>query len=162
MKQLTLTQPWATLVASGAKRIETRSWRTDYRGPIAIHAAAGLNGLGQGAGQIELDYLCSCKPFAAALAGVPRPLPRGMIVAVAELDLVTSTVYADETLADSDLAAPDERAFGNYDAGRFMWLLSNVRPLPLPVRARGMQALVDVDRATSRLIRQQLENEVPA
>ena len=31
MKALTLTQPWATLVAIGAKRIETRIWRTDYR-----------------------------------------------------------------------------------------------------------------------------------
>src|SRR6202030_2406661 len=39
MKALTLTQPWATLVAIGAKRIETRSWPTLYRGPLAIYAA---------------------------------------------------------------------------------------------------------------------------
>lgn len=39
MKALSLTQPWASLVAVGAKRIETRSWRTSYRGPLAIHAA---------------------------------------------------------------------------------------------------------------------------
>ena len=38
MKALTLHQPWATLVAVGEKRIETRSWSTDYRGPLAIHA----------------------------------------------------------------------------------------------------------------------------
>ncbi len=41
MKALTLTQPWASLVAVGAKRIETRSWETNYRGTIAIHAAKG-------------------------------------------------------------------------------------------------------------------------
>lgn len=40
MKALTLWQPWASLVALGAKRIETRSWSTTYRGPLAIHAAA--------------------------------------------------------------------------------------------------------------------------
>ncbi len=40
MKALTVWQPWATLVAIGAKRIETRSWSTSYRGPLAIHAAA--------------------------------------------------------------------------------------------------------------------------
>ena len=34
VKALTLTQPWATLVAIGAKRIETRSWSTRYRGPL--------------------------------------------------------------------------------------------------------------------------------
>lgn len=45
MRGLTLTQPWAQLVAADAKRIETRSWRTHYRGPLAIHAAATLNGL---------------------------------------------------------------------------------------------------------------------
>ena len=32
VKALSLTQPWATLVAMGAKRIETRSWATSYRG----------------------------------------------------------------------------------------------------------------------------------
>lgn len=38
MKALTLHQPWATLVAVGAKQVETRGWATRYRGPIAIHA----------------------------------------------------------------------------------------------------------------------------
>lgn len=40
MKVLTLWQPWASLVALGVKTIETRSWSTKYRGPLAIHAAA--------------------------------------------------------------------------------------------------------------------------
>lgn len=39
MKAITLWQPWASLVATGAKIIETRSWGTRHRGPIAIHAA---------------------------------------------------------------------------------------------------------------------------
>lgn len=39
MKALSLTQPWASLVAIGAKRIETRSWSTSYRGLVAIHAS---------------------------------------------------------------------------------------------------------------------------
>lgn len=40
MKAITLWQPWASLLACGAKQYETRSWATNYRGPIAIHAAA--------------------------------------------------------------------------------------------------------------------------
>lgn len=40
MKALTLRQPWASLVALGVKTIETRSWSTKYRGPLAIHAGA--------------------------------------------------------------------------------------------------------------------------
>lgn len=39
MKALTLWQPWASLLACGAKKYETRGWETKYRGPIAIHAA---------------------------------------------------------------------------------------------------------------------------
>lgn len=39
MKAITLWQPWASLLACGAKHYETRSWPTNYRGPIAIHAA---------------------------------------------------------------------------------------------------------------------------
>ena len=37
MKALTVRQPWASLIAVGAKRVETRSWPTAYRGPRAIH-----------------------------------------------------------------------------------------------------------------------------
>ena len=38
MKALTLYQPYASLIAVGAKTIETRSWGTSYRGGLLIHA----------------------------------------------------------------------------------------------------------------------------
>lgn len=40
MKALTVKQPWASLIASGIKDIENRSWKTNYRGRIYIHASA--------------------------------------------------------------------------------------------------------------------------
>lgn len=43
MKCISLWQPWASLIAIGAKHCETRSWETLYRGPIAIHAAKTWN-----------------------------------------------------------------------------------------------------------------------
>lgn len=42
MKALSLTEPWATLVVTGEKKIETRSWKTPYRGLLAIQAAKGF------------------------------------------------------------------------------------------------------------------------
>lgn len=42
MKALSLWQPWASLVALGEKRIETREWSTRYRGELAIHATASM------------------------------------------------------------------------------------------------------------------------
>jgi len=36
MKAITLRQPWANLIAEGKKTIETRKWRTEYRGDLVI------------------------------------------------------------------------------------------------------------------------------
>lgn len=38
LRCITLHQPYASLVARRLKRFETRSWKTSYRGPLAIHA----------------------------------------------------------------------------------------------------------------------------
>ena len=43
MKVITLRQPWATLVAEGIKKYEFRSWKTNYRGKVLIHAGAGID-----------------------------------------------------------------------------------------------------------------------
>lgn len=40
MKCLSVKQPWASLIASGRKTIELRTWFTKYRGPIIICASA--------------------------------------------------------------------------------------------------------------------------
>ena len=39
MKVLSLTEPYATLIKEKTKRIETRSWKTSYRGELYIHAS---------------------------------------------------------------------------------------------------------------------------
>lgn len=39
MKALSVRQPWAWLIAAGYKDIENRSWTTDFRGRIYIHAS---------------------------------------------------------------------------------------------------------------------------
>ena len=81
MKAFTLTQPWATLVAISAKRIETRSWGTDYRGPLAIHAAKGWTE--------PCVRLFFKEPFKSILekAGYKlfSLLPRGEVIAVCDL-----------------------------------------------------------------------------
>lgn len=56
---LTFRDPWGTLVALGAKRIETRSWSTPHRGPLAIHIAKTL--------PPEAKAWCDEAPFRQAL-----------------------------------------------------------------------------------------------
>ena len=36
MKALSVRQPWANMIAAGEKTIETRTWATNYRGPLLI------------------------------------------------------------------------------------------------------------------------------
>ncbi len=136
MKAITIWQPWASLIAAGVKRIETRSCSTAYRGPLAIHAALQLS--------ISQRYLCSREPFRSALmqAGLPwseglrgYEFPLGAVVAVVQL-------AACIRITDGTLLPPEpERSLGEYRRGRWMWVLRNVRRLPRPVRAVGQQGL---------------------
>lgn len=42
MRVLSVKQPWASLIASGRKSVELRSWSTKYRGPVLILAGSGI------------------------------------------------------------------------------------------------------------------------
>lgn len=132
---LSLTQPWATLVAIGAKRRETRCWPTRFRGWIAIHAAKGFPG--------DCQRLCAGWPFADALKGIggytnTNQLPRGAVIAVARLTECVATAKWAPT-HDSD-----EFHFGNYeeiDSGngkpRYSFALEDVRRLREPFACKG-------------------------
>ena len=129
MKAITLTQPWATLVAIGAKHFETRSWETDHTGLIAIHAGKGIPGnLG---GERGHRARCAEEPFKAVLelAGLdPETLPRGEVVAVANLRGCFETCGYGAGLCESVGVRPAEfeRSFGDYTPGRFAWALDEV------------------------------------
>jgi hypothetical protein len=155
MKALTIWQPWATLVAIGAKRIETRGWETRYRGWLAIHAARKSTP--------DLRDLVTEWPFAEVLQPHIHEhgaLPLGAIVAVARLvgcerseDLV-DRIALDEPTRDPDF--PEfERVFGGYAPGRFGWILGDVFALPEPIEVGGAQGLWTVAEHHVEAIQQQ-------
>jgi hypothetical protein len=39
MKALSIRQPWASLIIAGIKPVENRTWKSNYRGPLLIHAS---------------------------------------------------------------------------------------------------------------------------
>ena len=43
MKALSIRQPWAWLIVYGGKDVENRTWKTNYRGPVLIHASKTLD-----------------------------------------------------------------------------------------------------------------------
>ncbi len=66
MKALSLRQPWASLIADGRKTIETRTWRTRYRGPLAIHASARPYADLPTGGIVAVAWLYGCRPMEEA------------------------------------------------------------------------------------------------
>lgn len=152
MKALTLTQPWATLIAVGSKRIETRSWGTNHRGRIAIHAAKGLAPVG---GKRGLYELCREEPFCSAISEAPfstreegfdsaRELPFGAVVATARLADVKRIDMALRAQVLSQTLTPHEIEFGDYSSGRYAWILEDVVALSMPVECKGALSLWDV------------------
>jgi hypothetical protein len=131
VKVLTITQPYATLITIGAKKIETRNWPTKYRGPLAIHAAKGITKYER--------FLFEDSPFreafrAAGMTSADVDAQRGHIIAVAEI------VACAEADNHAQVGEP-EFSFGDYTPGRFMWLLKNVRRLDKPVLVKGALGL---------------------
>ena len=43
MKVLTIRQPWASLIMAGLKEYEFRSWKTNHRGELLIHAGKTID-----------------------------------------------------------------------------------------------------------------------
>jgi hypothetical protein len=149
MKALTLTQPWATLVAIGAKRIETRSWGTSYRGPLAIHAAKGFPKWAQETCLEDQFWKALNGKRPMVLAYKPK-LPCGVVLATCRLIDCRSTVYkVPNGVAVFEkypkLETDQELEFGDYAPGRWAWVLEDVKPLPEPIPAKGSLGLWDFD-----------------
>lgn len=65
MKALSVKQPWANLIASGKKTIETRTWVTDYRGELLIVSSKSPNIEPAGCA-LAIVHLVDCRPMTKA------------------------------------------------------------------------------------------------
>lgn len=140
LKAITLWQPWASAIALGVKRRETRSWPIRYRGPLAIHASAHRH-------RGDLERLAADPTWLRVLAPLwanrdlearIAALPFSAIVAIVD---VSGCLPTDGLVAHPSFMSPDERALGNYAPGRFAWLLNNLRPLAAPIPCAGRQGI---------------------
>ncbi len=140
-------------MAISAKKIETRQWSTDYRGPVAIHSAKG------GLNNADLYDECNKAFFKGALWdksyahdnwSVPTNIfPFGCIIAVGNLSVCRPTDYF-------AYISNQERAFGNYDPGRFGMVFENVVKLKEPIPWKSRQGkLLELDVKTELRLREQ-------
>lgn len=121
MRAISLWQPWASAIALGIKTIETRKLPTNYRGPLAIHAARYWPRQNRDFADAEYE------------AGrLPRIVHFGAIVATCSLVDCMDTWRARQRISDI------EEIYGDYSSGRYAWYLDDIRalanPIPWPCR----------------------------
>ncbi len=177
MKCISLHQPWASLVVLGAKKFETRSWPTSYRGPLLIHAAKKWNP--------QLQATCFSDPIEGELydaghisndglggkSSWKNPLPFGSIIGGVSLDECYEVVPCQRSPAEAQdplmdelasasgqriqLPAGDEWRFGDFGIGRFAWQLSNPRRFAMPIPFCGRQGFFNVP---AEVVAEQMES----
>lgn len=120
MKVISVKEPFASLIASGKKTIETRSFKTNYRGELFIHASGKgiakefMNGFVEKLIEnIDMNYgniICRCN--------------------------LVDCILMDEEFISSVKQNLVEYNCGEYKVGRYAWILKDVEPI-YPIFAKG-------------------------
>lgn len=131
---LTVCAPFAHLIASGAKKIENRPRRTNYRGRLLVHA-----GVRRTYGGHSADY------WAWLFDVEPSVLVYGSIVGV--VDVVDCVSIGSPALT----VPPCPHAIGPW-----CWILANARRLSAPVPLSGKLGLFRVDAFTLARVGEEL------
>ncbi len=131
MKVLTIKEPFATLIKNKVKYIETRSWKTNYRGELYIHA--GLSkiskevkerpGLSELYNESELSYgyiICKC-------------------------NLVDCVYMTEEFIKKTKEENLNNFIAGHYEVGRYAWLLQDIEVIK-PIEAKGQLGIWNYPR----------------
>lgn len=122
MKVLSIKEPFATLIKENQKKIETRSWKTNYRGIIYIHASKPkinskdkrIQGLLKLIPNINMNYgniICKC--------------------------ILKDCIYMDENFLEQIKKDTQEYMCGEYKLGRYAWILEEIEVLETTIPAKG-------------------------
>ena len=133
MKAITIIEPWATLLVVGEKQYETRDWKCDYRGLMAIHSGM----------KIISEYYYSlgvieCMENSEVTQGILKR-HRGNVIAIATLKDIHS--MTDEFINEQ---TETEQDLGLWKIGRYAWEFTDIKPLPKPIPVRGMPGLWNI------------------
>ena len=122
MKVLSLMEPWGSLIKEKIKYIETRSWKTNYRGELYIHTS--LKKIPKKDERIQnLVNLLQDKD-----------IKYGYIIAKCNL---VDCVYMDEDFVNKIKNENSiEFMCGEYAVGRYAWILKDIEMIK-PIEAKG-------------------------
>ena len=125
MKVLTLKQPWATLVSEGIKEYEFRSWKTNYRGKVLIHAGAGID-----------------KKEMERFKDLNLKYPSKRIIAEVEIE---DSLELDDKL-NQKIISENNIAYGSKIRTGYAWKLKNVKKIKSNKEINGKLGLWNIDK----------------
>ena len=125
MKVLTLKQPWATLVSEGIKEYEFRSWKTNYRGNVLIHAGAGID-----------------KKEMERFKDLNLKYPSKRIIAEVEIE---DCLELDDKL-NQKIISENNIAYGSKIITGYAWKLKNVKKIKSNKEINGKLGLWNIDK----------------
>lgn len=125
MRVLSLKEPWATLISKRIKIIETRSWKTNYRGELYIHASlTPIDKKTKDNSDIQKIIIDNNIDFNS-----------GHIIC--KCDLVDCVYMTKDFIREVKRNNYINYICGNYQEGRYAWILDNVQVLNNPIEAKG-------------------------
>ena len=125
MKVITLKQPWATLVAEGIKKYEFRSWKTNYRGKVLIHAGAGID-----------------KKEMERFKDLNLKYPSKRIIAEVEIE---DCLELDDKL-NQKIISENNISYGSKIRTGYAWKLKNVKKIKSNKEINGKLGLWNIDK----------------
>lgn len=134
IRALSVHQPWAHAIMHLGKNVENRTWGTEWRGWLVIHASKAIKSYDR---EARLDW--------KGLYGVELP----------EADKMTfGAILGAVKLVDVAKWVPASR-WSEY--GSVKWILEDPRPLEKPIPFRGRQGLFalpeDVEKTIARKLK---------
>lgn len=120
MKALTIKQPYASLIVNGYKEYEFRTWKTNYRGKLLIHAGLTLEAL-----------------LLNKIESYNIEYTKGAIIGEVEL---TDCILVDETL-DKKLRKLNPNIYANDHVNMYAWKLENIKKYDKPIYIKGKLGL---------------------
>lgn len=129
MKVLSLTEPYATLIKENKKHIETRSWKTSYRGELFIHASQT---------KIPKEWLNNKK-----LINLVDDKNYNFGYIICKCNLVDCIYMTKEYVNDMKKNHYEEYICGVYEEGRYAFIFENIELLENRLKAKGKLSIWD-------------------
>ncbi|MDZ5473682.1 ASCH domain-containing protein [Bacillus sp. 31A1R] len=136
MKVLSMIQPWASLFVHGEAKYETRTWKTPYRGPLAIHTSKKID-----------KAVCNHVAIRALLSKhglTVDNLPTGQIISTCNLLDCIRVIENNQTwavLEDGREVSGNEFFLGDYRVGCYAWIVEDKTLLNSFIQAKGRLGL---------------------